>query len=192
MRVFSAKFTFCGSAKFSLYGSVKFSPSKAYHYSSNTCTCTCVLLVLFPTTPRVKLSWFLWYVCTCVIILCVSVLRAKSSWRFGGIGSHVHVLSPWQPSLAGAEGRHTQGEVPEDWGHKEIYTHRGALWKLPRYMFVLIAFARSLAHSLSLSISLYLSLTPCLPSLQYTCMYTHHMTNTHVHMYTARNISNMK
>ena len=49
--------------------------------------------------------------------LVLSVLRAKPARRPGGAGSHVHVLPAGQPAVARTEGRHTEGEIPEDWGY---------------------------------------------------------------------------
>ena len=42
-----------------------------------------------------------------------------------GSGTHVHVLSAWQPALAGPEGGHVEGALPEDRRHQEGNPHRG-------------------------------------------------------------------
>ncbi|XP_044110583.1 casein kinase I isoform X1 [Neovison vison] len=52
--------------------------------------------------------------------------------RPGGAGPHVYVLPARQPALAGAQGRHAQGALPEDRGHQAGHAHRGALRELPR------------------------------------------------------------
>ena len=44
---------------------------------------------------------------------------------FLGSGAHVHVLPAGKPTLAGAEGRHPQGALPEDRRHQASHPHRG-------------------------------------------------------------------
>lgn len=57
--------------------------------------------------------------------------RTVTQRRPGGPRTHVHVLLARIPPLAGTQGRHPQGTLPKDWGHKESHTHWGSLWKLP-------------------------------------------------------------
>ncbi|XP_062040935.1 casein kinase I isoform X2 [Lepus europaeus] len=52
--------------------------------------------------------------------------------RPGGAGPHVHVLPAREPALAGAQGRHAQGALPEDRRHQARHAHRGAVRELPR------------------------------------------------------------
>lgn len=89
--------------------------------------------------------------------------RAKSEGWSGGFGPHVHVFPPWESTVARPEGtsrRHTVGKknclpsadhepfsvfvsfvgrdikrtVPEDRRHETKHSHRGPVWKLPRYI----------------------------------------------------------
>lgn len=57
----------------------------------------------------------------------IMMTRAKQKRRPGGTGSHVHVLSTWQPAVARAKGRYTERTLSEDWWHETSDANRGAL-----------------------------------------------------------------
>ena len=55
---------------------------------------------------------------------------AEPAGRPGGAGPHVHVFPPRQPALAGPQGGHAQGAIPEDWRHQARHAHRGIIYFL--------------------------------------------------------------
>lgn len=51
--------------------------------------------------------------------------RTKSERRSGGAGAHVHVLPARLTAVAGPQGGHPQGALPEDRRHQARHAHRG-------------------------------------------------------------------
>ena len=71
--------------------------------------------------------------CVHQVALPVCACRAESAGRPGGNGSHADVLPARQPAVAGPEGGHAEGALPEDRRHEARHADRGPLRTLPRY-----------------------------------------------------------